>query len=137
MEELPASVSTSASSPYNDEGVSFLCQREEHSEVSLPDICQQMILPADIFVKIVSMLGIFGAVVMTLALLMYFTCVRQRKGVEESDVGVSTTQVLTLAQYNVQIIQPPDYATVVRTEEEELPSYSEAVKSCKEEETGG
>jgi len=149
MEESPGSTPTTAPSPYNDQVVSLLCQREESGEDPLPAICYEIfdnymakleenltnqnssyavyseIIAPNPFLKVLSMLGIFTGVVVTLALLVHFTCVRQRKGVEEFDDSQS------LSQYNVQIIEPepPDYATVVRKEEEELPSYSEAIKS--------
>eukprot|EP00092_Neocalanus_flemingeri_P093475 GFUD01118808.1.p1 GENE.GFUD01118808.1~~GFUD01118808.1.p1 ORF type:complete len:163 (+),score=42.33 GFUD01118808.1:122-610(+) len=137
---------------------SLMCQTEETNESPLPDFCHQIfdnyttptleehvkntsatnsssalyseIIEPNPFVKVLSMMGIFGGVVMSLALLMYFTFVRPRKTVEESEEDLANSPVLTLAQYNVQMMQPPDYATVVSKEEEELPSYSEAVNGC-------
>ena len=159
MSESPASISSTASSPHPDQVVTFLCQRYEDSDDPLPNICHQIFdsyrkkqddalkhnavkdsshaiysnkIP-NTFLRLLSMFGIFGAAVMVLTLLVYFTCVRQKKCVEEyqesSDSTLPNTEVLSLPQQNVHTIQPPDYADVVRREEEELPSYSEAVKS--------
>ena len=89
--------------------------------------------------KFLSMLGIFIGFVLGLGLLTVVTCYRPRKAVEVvmcvenyncnqcSLQEEELPQVLTLAQYNAYIVQPPDYASVLRREMAELPSYSEAV----------
>ena len=47
---------------------------------------------------------------------------------QDPDTNPPYNQVLTLHQFNLFIIQPPDYATVLRREEEGLPSYQQAME---------
>eukprot|EP00092_Neocalanus_flemingeri_P101892 GFUD01130285.1.p1 GENE.GFUD01130285.1~~GFUD01130285.1.p1 ORF type:complete len:160 (+),score=49.28 GFUD01130285.1:68-547(+) len=157
---MSSSLPIPPSTAYSDQAVSLLCQRDENNEEPLPDICRQIfnnyleklkdnlendsnedlsnavdseIIENHPFVRLLSMLGIFAGVVMILVLLAYFTCVRKRKDTEESSgENLTNSPVITQPQFSTYNIQPPDYAAVLRQEEEELPSYSEAVKSCVE-----
>jgi len=144
MSDTAASTNTS----YSGQNASILCcQREGDSEDPLPDICYQIFntymatleenlrysdqnatfpLCEEIgyenpILKFLSMLGIFIGFVLGLGLLTVVTCYRPRKAVEEEELP----QVLTLAQYNAYIVQPPDYASVLRREMAELPTYSD------------
>ena len=47
---------------------------------------------------------------------------------QDPDTNPPYNQVLTLHQFNLFIIQPPDYATLLRREEEGLPSYQQAME---------
>jgi len=111
------------------------CQREGDREDSLPDICYQILFNNYLatleenlqnsiqnpILKFLSMLGIFIGFFLGLVLLTAVTCYRPKKPVEEEELS----QVLTLAQYNAYIVQPPDYASVLRREMAELPTYSD------------
>ena len=44
------------------------------------------------------------------------------------DANPHCTDVLPLPQCNLYIIQPPDYASVLKMEEEGLPDYQQAVE---------
>ena len=127
------------------------CQREGDREDSLPDICYQILFNNYLatleenlqnsiqnpILKFLSMLGIFIGFVLGLGLLTVVTCYRPRKAVEVvmcvenyncnqcSFQEEELPQVLTLAQYNAYIVQPPDYASVLRREMAELPTYSD------------
>ena len=51
---------------------------------------------------------------------------------QTQDENPPHSQVFTLRQFNLYIIQPPAYDTVLRKEEEGLPTYQEAVKRGEE-----
>eukprot|EP00091_Calanus_sinicus_P005903 TRINITY_DN16441_c0_g1_i1.p1 TRINITY_DN16441_c0_g1~~TRINITY_DN16441_c0_g1_i1.p1 ORF type:complete len:149 (-),score=45.69 TRINITY_DN16441_c0_g1_i1:242-688(-) len=143
------------SSPPSPPGPPFaspLCQGGESSANPLPAICHQIlanymnkleenlmnnstseveseVIETNMFLEILKHFGIFIGMCASLALLTVVICHRPRK-VEVPDTNPAYNQVLTLHQFNLYIIQPPDYDTVLRREEEGLPSYQQATEEA-------
>jgi len=147
------SPTSTASPPFHP--ASLLCQKDGNSDDPLPAICTQIFqklitnLPENIknisiivvnneligtnmLLEILKYLGLFIGMLASLAFLTLLLCHRSRK-VETQDENPPHSQVFTLRQLNLYIIQPPAYDTVLRREEEGLPTYQEAVKRGEEE----
>ena len=90
--------------------------------------------------------GLFIGYLLFILLVLFFTCYRPRKVEvqdytcclkiwfinQELDANPPNTKVLSLSQCNPYIIQPPDYACVLKMEEEGLPDYQQAVEEGSE-----
>jgi len=90
----------------------------------------------------ISLVGVLGGILFILILIAFVTCIRHRKRYRDQDgVGYQLRYVhhmrpshhllASLAQEQVRATPPPDYHAVIKLKEkeEELPSYSQAVKA--------